>query len=405
MLRSLHRLRDDGGLPHAGAVLHELSQHPPRFGEGRQFFHQLSQEMVNRLAHLNGDVDRGIRPAVVSADRDQILILSVRRHNPLELHRILQMVRRNDVGHGSTDAFENVDGGKCDIAASRRDSQTWPSRMPRTVSETISFISSASTSTVYGPRNAAARRQTGAFEQTRHHREDGGRIAFRRRRFAGAEPRSRAGHRQPGGALIIDTLLCCGRGNMVTAVAVKAASDAQQRGSSPVAQTTTLRRSPSGPRLFSQKLANFAAALADEPDNDDLGFGIASDHAKRHAFADAGAREDAETLAFGKGEQGIDRSDARFQRFGDLGPFHGTGRLRVEAHAVRPRYRRPPVADASGAVENAPEHRRSDGQLRRRTDQADAIAAPHAAKLAMRGTSKVASSRKPTTSTSSGLPP
>ena len=48
---------------------------------------------------------------------------------------------------------------------------------------------------------------------------------------------------------------------------------------------------------------HFAAALADQAHDDDVGAGVARHHAEQHALADAGAGEQADALAAADGQQ------------------------------------------------------------------------------------------------------
>ena len=48
---------------------------------------------------------------------------------------------------------------------------------------------------------------------------------------------------------------------------------------------------------------HFAAALADQADDDHVGLGVAGHHAEQHALADAAAGEQADALATTDGQQ------------------------------------------------------------------------------------------------------
>ena len=78
--------------------------------------------------------------------------------------------------------------------------------------------------------------------------------------------------------------------------------------------TTTARRRPSGPEDALDEFLHFAAALADQADDDDVGAGVARHHAEQHALADAGAGEQADALAATDGQQRVDRAHADIER-------------------------------------------------------------------------------------------
>ncbi len=58
------------------------------------------------------------------------------------------------------------------------------------------------------------------------------------------------------------------------------------------------------------ELADFAAALADEGDDVDVGGGVAGDHGEQRALPHARAGEDADALALAAGEQAVDAAGA-----------------------------------------------------------------------------------------------
>ena len=62
---------------------------------------------------------------------------------------------------------------------------------------------------------------------------------------------------------------------------------------------------------------HFPPALTDQPDDDDVGRGVAGHHAQQHALADAAAGKQADTLAAADGQQAVDRPDADVERLRD----------------------------------------------------------------------------------------
>jgi hypothetical protein len=63
-----------------------------------------------------------------------------------------------------------------------------------------------------------------------------------------------------------------------------------------------------------QKFLHLAAALADEPDDGDIGVDVACEHRQQHRFADPGARENPHALAATAGDEGIERAHAEIER-------------------------------------------------------------------------------------------
>ena len=72
-----------------------------------------------------------------------------------------------------------------------------------------------------------------------------------------------------------------------------------------------------GRQLGFEEVADFATALADQADDDDVAFGAGDHLAHQHRFADARARDDRDALAFAGGEQAVDRAHAHVERTGD----------------------------------------------------------------------------------------
>ena len=58
-----------------------------------------------------------------------------------------------------------------------------------------------------------------------------------------------------------------------------------------------------GPEDAVDEFLHFAAALADQAHDDDVGAGVARHHAEQHALADARAGEQADALAASDGQQ------------------------------------------------------------------------------------------------------
>ena len=63
------------------------------------------------------------------------------------------------------------------------------------------------------------------------------------------------------------------------------------------------------------EVGDFARALADQPDDDDLGLGTVGDHIEQHRLADPRSGDHADPLADPHGGQRIDRANADFEAF------------------------------------------------------------------------------------------
>ena len=94
-----------------------------------------------------------------------------------------------------------------------------------------------------------------------------------------------------------------------------------------------------------KEFLHLAAALANEPDHGDVGGDVARQHGQQHRFADAGAGEDAQTLAAAAGQKGIERADAEIERGADA-----AARVR-QRRRVAERIRRRPVEQRALAVD------------------------------------------------------
>ena len=115
-------------------------------------------------------------------------------------------------------------------------------------------------------------------------------------------------------------------------------------------------------RLF-EELAHFAAALTDEHDDVDVRLATASDLAEQCALADAAAGEEADSLAFAAGQQGVDRADAGAERFSDSWPTHRSGRCAEQRSAMWERGLVAAIQNVAASVEDSAEHLFADANL------------------------------------------
>ena len=77
---------------------------------------------------------------------------------------------------------------------------------------------------------------------------------------------------------------------------------------------TTDRFEALGAEIVLEEAADFAAALADQRDDRDVGRRAARHHAEQRALADAAAAEEADALAAAAGEQRVDGAHAGAHR-------------------------------------------------------------------------------------------
>ena len=123
---------------------------------------------------------------------------------------------------------------------------------------------------------------------------------------------------------------------------------------------------------------HFAAALADQADDDDVRLRVAGHHAQQHRLADAGAGEQAQALAAAHGQQRIDRAHAGVQRAADRVAVHrvdGAAHHRFVAHVHQ---RAAAVQRMALRVDDAPQQAVAHGQVQ----TAVLVAAPGMALLA-----------------------
>ena len=78
------------------------------------------------------------------------------------------------------------------------------------------------------------------------------------------------------------------------------------------------------------EFVDFAAALANQADDNHIGRRVAGHHSQRHALAYARAGENAQPLADAAGQQAIDRSDAGGECLVDPRPIDGRRRFASE---------------------------------------------------------------------------
>src|SRR5690606_26866730 len=114
------------------------------------------------------------------------------------------------------------------------------------------------------------------------------------------------------------------------------------------------------PENLLDEIVDLAAALADQPDDDDVGARVARNHAEQHALADAAAGEKPDALPAADGQQRIDSAHADVER-----PAHRIAAERVQEpphqrHALPAAQRRQVVERLTERVDHAPEQLLAD---------------------------------------------
>ena len=132
-----------------------------------------------------------------------------------------------------------------------------------------------------------------------------------------------------------------------------------------------------------REAANFAAALADQREDDHVGGGAARHHAEERALADAAPAEETETLTAAAREQRVDRAHAGRQRRRHAVALHRVHRRRMQRHAIR-RSQRPIVQRAAERIHDAPEELRTNVDGDRALARNDAVAGTDAGHIAER---------------------
>ncbi len=136
--------------------------------------------------------------------------------------------------------------------------------------------------------------------------------------------------------------------------------------------TTTERLRASPNTLVSMKVGDFAAALADQADDDHVRLRRAHDHAEQHRLADARARHDADALALADRQEAVDRAHAHVERLAHAAAVERRWSACPRAAiCVAPRIGPSPSIDLARAVDDSAEQRRADFGLAGRADRAD----------------------------------
>ena len=108
-----------------------------------------------------------------------------------------------------------------------------------------------------------------------------------------------------------------------------------------------------GPEIALKELIHFATALADQPDDVNVGRRVLGHHAERDALADAGAGEDPHPLALSAGEQTVDHANAGRQRCVDPRTIDRIRRLAIQRRSFGQRRLRTTVDHTTAGIDDA----------------------------------------------------
>src|SRR6185312_6061009 len=100
---------------------------------------------------------------------------------------------------------------------------------------------------------------------------------------------------------------------------------------------------------------HFAAALADQSDDDHIRTGVPRHHAQEDALADAAAGEKSDALTAADGQEGVDRADTDVERLADGMPRQWIDRTACQSHGRAAGERAESIERLRGAVDDAPE--------------------------------------------------
>ena len=117
---------------------------------------------------------------------------------------------------------------------------------------------------------------------------------------------------------------------------------------------------------------NFTAALADQSDHDDFGFGVARHHAEQHRLANAGAGKQPHALAAADRQQRIDRAYAHIERLVYGRPGHRVDGPTLQRTTLGSNQRTFVIQGAANAIEDPPQQFVANRTLLRTVDRATA---------------------------------
>ncbi len=311
--------------------------------------------------------------------------MAVRSEDSFQLVSSGTMLRRSDIGHHAADAGENIEGRPMSLLgeSARQNPVTIKQATHRVGDRFVEVVAIDEDRVQAG--DAAGLRVAGPFHELRQHAENAGGKSASGGRFSGGEAdlalsvresSQRIDEQQHIAALIAEEL-----GDRRSEV-----SGSQAECRSFIAccdDDNTAAQTVWTERLF-EKLAHFTAAFTDEHDDVDVRLATASDLAEQRALADTAAGEETDALTFAASQQGVDRSDAGAERFGDSLPTHRCGRCAVQRTAMWQRGLVAAIEDFAASVEDSTEHLLADANLRSGVSQRNRIASAQSGNVAER---------------------
>ena len=223
-----------------------------------------------------------------------------------------------------------------------------------------------------GDRPAAAHVGAGTLDQIGQHRNRGRRIAARTGGFAQRQP-DLATRMRDAGQRIHDQ-------QHLFALVTKGFGDgggAQRAADAQHGAVVGGHRDDDGALarlardLGFQEVGDFAAALADQPDDDNVGLGRLHHHAEQHRLADARPGHDADALALADRQQAVDRAYPDVHRLEYAAAVERRLQLAGERPCPRAADRTQAVDRFARPVDHAAQHRRADLGLAGRSDRPD----------------------------------
>ena len=233
-------------------------------------------------------------------------------------------------GHGAGEGAQDIDGG---VAAGLRDAAIKHDVAVEDAADGVGngFVVVVALDEDGEERGDAAWRAVGAgagaFEEAGQVGEDAGRIAAGGGRFAGGEAdfaqreavTGDAVHKKKNALAEVAKMFRDGESGI-------GGFAAHQGGRIGGGNDDDGAGEAFGAEVILKELAHFAAALANEGEDDDVTVGAAGKHGQESGFAHAGAGEKAEALAGATGGEGVEGADTKVDAGAEAGAAGGLGR-------------------------------------------------------------------------------
>ena len=157
-------------------------------------------------------------------------------------------------------------------------------------------------------------------------------------------------------------------------------------------------REAGGAEIVLQELLHFAAALADQTDDGDVGADVAGHHGQQDRLADARAREDAHALAAADRGEGVERAHAKIERLADAAARMRGRRRGPERIWRRPERQRPSPSIGSPMALTTRPSQPSHGRIAPAAVETTALQPRRTPSRAANGIASALLPEKPTTS-------